>query len=427
MKKWLVFVCIGMLSLALAGCGDSDRDDDRAASKEEKKKVEKEVIDLDTPSNLTFEYDGDDATLWVSWLDVEGATNYEVNYGANLIGYTDGEPTSGLENPIEGATYIISVRAICEDGSDTYYSDWTSTEYTVPVYLESPAEINFEMNGKYLEITWPDAQGATGYEIDTTYETASLTDNLAAMEVLENEYCVISVRSVRNIESGTYYSDWVTADYLVPEVDVSNYSYRSAFLLDYDHLIEWANYHGVSYKVEETEGFIIVDVSFEDTLNSGFWNAVSRVVGSAIGAFAGAYVNNTYDSYTNDFSSVENSLLALFESGGVKEYVYEVDDTSTTSGAIYAFAYGIEALLLDTDVHCYYYYKDTDQAAFGSLCMLLKHDREDYKEQQVGNFTPLEDGRYHLVLNATEQDYFLEIAEMKLSSYDYWAVISTHE
>lgn len=430
MKKWLMWVCVAVMSLSLASCGGSEKekDDDRSSQKEETQKTEKKNdIELEAPSNLVFEYNAAEALMTVTWSEVEDANDYEVDFGVGLHAYTDGEASSGLEYPMEGNTYITKVRAICKDGSDTYYSDWTVVEYTVPVCVEAPSEITFEVNGKYLEIAWPDALGATGYEIDTTYETASLSDNFAAMEVEEQEYCVISVRSVRDIESGTYYSDWITAEYLVPEIDVSNYGYRTAFLLDYDHLIEWANYNGMSYTVEQTEGFTIVDVSFEDSLNSGFWNAVSRVVGSAIGAFAGAYVSNTYDSYTNDFSSVESSLMALFESGGVKDYVYEVDDTSTTSGAVYAIAYGIEALLLNTDVHCCYYYKNTDQRAFGSYSTFLKHDREDYKEKQMGNFTPGEDGRYHLVFNPTGQDYFVEITEMKLNSYDYWAVICTHE
>ena len=92
-----------------------------------------------------------------------------------------------------------------------------------------------------------------------------------------------------------------------------------------------------------------------------------------------------------------------------------------------AFVYGLEALLLDTNIHCNYYYTDTRRAAFGSWCVLLQNEREDYKEQSVGNFSPGEDGRYYLTLKSTGQPIVIEIAPMKLNSFDYWSVISTHQ
>lgn len=419
-----------MLALTVIACesSDNDDDDDRSTRKEESEsRKSKKEIELDAPTDLAFSYDMENTTLTVTWGEVEDATDYEVDYGESEYGLSNGGQIFNILNPKEGSTYVVKVRATCDDDGDIVYSDWAELECAVPNCAEAPSAITPTMDGTILELAWSSVTGATSYDVIVGSVEGNVANNNAYIQVEDGKSYSISVRTVREVASGTYHSDWVSIDYAVPKVDVSTYSYMTAFLLDYNHLLEWAKLNGYSYKAEQTEDYILVDVYFTDALNSGFWNTVTRILDSAVGAFVDSYLTNTYDTYTNDFSSVESSLLALFESGGVKEYVADVDDAATTSGMEDAFVYGLEALLLDTNVHCYYYYNNTNRAAFGSWCVLLKNGREDYKEQNVGRFSPKEDGRYYLELTNTGQPFVLEISQMKLNSFDYWSVISTHK
>ncbi len=428
MKKWWKILCIMLLAFTLVACGGSDEDDTRSSKKKDSEsKKSKNVTELEVPSGLSSSYDISNAMLNVSWSAVENATDYEVDYGGSSYASSMGLMLFSLSNLEEGTTYVVKVRAVGKEDGDIVYSDWATIECAVPYCAKAPSSIEVTMDGTIMEMTWPSVTGATGYEVVAGTAEGSVTANNAYIQVAEGESYSISVRTVREIESGTYYSDWVTTEYVVPTVDVSSYSTYTAFLLDYNHLLEWANTKGYSYKAVQKDGYILVDVYYEDTLNSGFWSTVGRVLDSAAGAFIDSYLTNTYDTYANDFSSVENALWSLFESGGVKEYAMDVDDASTTSGVESAFVYGLEALILDTDVHYQFYYTDTRRAAFGAWGMLLKNNREDFEKQTFGDFSPKEDGRYHLVASNTEQPVVIEIAPMKLNSFDYWSVIITHE
>lgn len=428
MKKWWRILCIMLLAFMVVACGSADEEDDRSSKKKDSEsKKSKKVTELETPSGLSSSYDMSSAALMVFWSEVEGATDYEVDYGGSNYDSSAGLLLFRLSNPEEGATYVVKVRAVRKEDGDTIYSEWATVECAVPFCAKAPTEIEVAMDGTIMEMTWLSVPGATGYEVVAGSAEGSVTANKASLEVVEGKSYPISVRTVREIASGTYYSDWVSTEYVVPKVDIGNYGFTTAFLLDYAHLLEWAKSKGYSYKVEQKEDYILVDVYFEDELNSGFWSTVTRILDSAVGAFIDSYFSSTYDTYENDFSSVESGLWALFESGGVKEYVSDVDDASTESGMESAFVYGLEALLLDTNIHCNYYYTDTRRAAFGSWCVLLQNEREDYKEQSVGNFSPGEDGRYYLTLKSTGQPIVIEIAPMKLNSFDYWSVISTHQ
>lgn len=423
-KKWWKILCIMLLALMMVACGSDDEDDNRSSKKKnsESKKSEK-VTELEAPSGLSSSYDINNAALTIAWSAVEGATDYEVDYGGSNYVSSAGLLLFRLTNLEEGATYVVKVRAVGGEDEDVIYSDWATVECVVPYCAKAPENIEVSMDGTIMEMTWPSVTGATAYEVVAGSAEGTVTSNSASLEVVEGQSYSISVRTVREVASETYYSDWVTTEYVVPQVDINNYSYLSAVVLDYDHLIEWAKYKGYSYKVEQKEDYILVDVYFKDELNSGFWSTVTRILDSAVGAFVDSYLTNTYDTYANDFSSVESGLWSLFESGGVKEYATDVDEESTASGVEGAFIYGLEALLLDTDIHCNFYFTDTRRAAFGSWCVLLKNEREDYKEQVVGSFSPEEDGRYHLVVKSTGEPLVVEIAPMKLNSFDYWSVI----
>ena len=411
MRKKLLVISLMLLILMFVGCG---------------------AVELETPSNLNYEYSNEANSVQFTWDEVENATGYQIDYGNGKSISNVGMKTTGvLENPAEGATYIAKIRAICEKGSKTYYSGWASIEYTIPVMLGMPKDITGELSGKVLKISWVDAQGATSYEANVNDEIISAMDNNVQVKVSEGESGTIYVRAVRTIDSGEYYSDWVSFDYSVPVINLEDVSYYTAFLLDYNKLLEWTNYCGYSYEVYEEiineVNHFVVDVSCEDSLNSGFWNAVGRTVDSAVGAYIDGYVSETIDSYTSDFSTVENTLGTMLGNDSVKGYVEGVDEAANHNGTANAIFSGLRALGLDTNKHFKYYYQNADNAAVRSECFFLKNGRETYEEDNWGQFEVQDDGKYHLFNKKLQQNYCLDIQEITKDSHDYWVLISSKE
>ena len=415
MKKKLLTLATILLAMTFTGCGK---------------------VELETPQELKWEYSEEANAVYFTWNEVENATTYEIDcgdgYGIESLGQ---EPACTLSNPLDGATYTAKVRAVCEKDSDTYYSEWASIEYTVPVYLGEPTNLMLEINGKLLQVAWDEAKGATSYEVYAHVEglediaPQSCAYNYVTKNIVEGESGVVFVRAVRTNETGTHYTDWISAEYSVPVVDFEQIYYSNAFLLDCNKLVEWADYKGYSYEMSEEmygdKSYITVDIAVKDELNSGLLDKVGRVLGSAAGAFLEGYVDETYDSYTDDFSSVENTLVTILSNDSVKGYVGDVNESAKFSGAAKAIVQGYRALFMKTDMHYVFYYENEYNAAKCSMAKFLKNGRENFKEDNFGNRQVNENGRYDMFSKNLQQSYQLEVQEVKSGSYDYWVVISS--
>ncbi len=413
-KKTLALAAI-LLAMTFTGCGE---------------------VELETPEELKWEYSEGANAVYFTWEEVENATGYEIDYGEGYeVVSVDDETAGTLSNPVDGITDTVKVRAICEKNSDTYYSEWASVEYTVPVYLGVPTNLMLEINGKRLELAWDEAKGATSYEIYINVDgaekgdTKNFSERSVFKKVSEGESGEVFVRSVRTNEAGTHYSEWISAKYSVPVVDFEKIYYSNAFLLDYNKLLQWVDYKGYSYEISEEvygdKSYIVVDVSHEDKLNSGFWNTVGRVIGTTAGAFLDGYVEETYDSYTGDFESVENTLATILSNDSVKGYVNDVNESAKYSGAAEAIVQGLDVLFLDTDIHYVYYYENDYHAAKCSVAKFLKVGREKYKEEQFGHLQVNEEGLYEAFSKNLQQSYLLSVEEVVVDSYDYWMIISS--
>ncbi len=395
-------------------------------------------VSLDAPQDFEYEYTAENHSVHFAWDEVENATGYQIDYGNGKSIVDLGEETMRtLANPEAGQTFTARIRAVCKRKDKTYYSEWESLEYTVPLVLGSPSDLTFNLNGRTLEISWSAAEGADSYEVTDSYEATlngqatSISANSAKKGVVEGENGSIYVRAVRTIGSEVYCSDWVSGEYSVPTVDLSKVHYSNVFLLDSARVKEWADYKGFSCEVSEEiigdKTYVVLDVTQKDELNSGFFKTTGRVILGAAEGFIGGYAEETYESYSSDFATIEDSIMTILSNDSVKDYAESVDESATYSGAAAALLGGFDALFLDTKIHYKFYYADENRAAEMCITKMLKNNRENYEKEQYGEFEVHEDGKYHLYSNAIQQNYCLEVHDVRKGDYEYWMMISSKE
>lgn len=409
MKKNTWMLVIITLMIMFSGCGE---------------------IEVDAPTGFGYEYSEANHTVRFSWEEVSDATGYQIDYGNGKSIYNVGsKPVCVLNEPLDGDTFTARVRAVCEKDDEIYYSEWTSLEYTVPIYLGMPSDITFEMNGRVLEFDWEVAKGATGYEVSTNYnetegsEPVSISSNHAEAMVSGGETGTLYVRAVRTKDTETYYSDWVSVDYSVPVINYEDVTYGEAFMLDYNRLLKWAEYYEYAYEVTEevldNKTYMVVDVYRKDSINSGFLNAADRVIGSVVDGFWNGYVEETESSHAENFSTVGDTIMTFIQSDGIEGYVNDVDESAKESGVVSAINEGLEALLVDTKIHHIFYYENYDNAAMCSMSKFLANGREDFDAPLRDRTTDAE-GFYDGYSEDFQQDFKFKVEKMNMNSYDYW-------
>lgn len=387
-------------------------------------------IEPEAPGDFEYKYSEETHSVKFTWDDVSDVIGYQIDYGIGNGAQNVGNKTeSVLKEPMDGDTFTARIRSVYKDDDEYIYSEWVDLKYTVPIYLGVPSNITYQVNGRKLEVTWDEAKGATGYEVTTALdkEGVVLTKCFAQKTIQAGEEGTTYIRAVRTTESGTYYSDWITANYTIPVIDYAEVSAKEAFFLDYNRLLDWADYNEMSYKVSEKTMddtvYMVVDVYYEDSLNSGFFNTAGRVIDSAAESFWNSYVEETESSYSDDFATIEDTIITFIDNDSVQEYVDKVDESATQHGALSAIGDGLGALFLDTNIHYLFYYENYDNAARCCCGKLLKNNRENYDV----NFRELKtdaEGFYDQYSGDFEQAYKFKMEVMNINGYDYWVVFS---
>ena len=439
MKKKAIKCFCGILvtGMLLAGCGSAAQVN---GSGENGNAQAGEVtvnngLELNRPTGMQADYASDTEIFTMTWNSVEYADCYEVDYGTGTIFTTGVDPIIQIQYLSEGETYVFKVRAKHEDGNHVDYSDWAEYTYEIPVYLATPANIRYDLDGTKFYVIWDAAEKAEQYEVEFTdgngdVKTALMNGPRGTMSnIVEGRQYDFRIRSVKTIGDHSYYSDWVESSYTVPQLDYTDetFSYTRATMLDYNRLIKWAEGRGYNYKTETKEGLTIVDVSVEDNLNKGFWSKAGDVVGAVIGGYIGGYGSEVYDKVNNDFSSAESTFRTIMENEGMEDYLNSVDESADQSGKATALQYGLQALYADRRVHFIYYYKDTDCGAICSESIMLKNNRENYEQNNYGDFTKGEDGGYHLKLKSTGQTFRVYCTNIIANTYEYWDIITYND
>ena len=106
------------------------------------------------PKNLTAEVHAH--TVNVSWLPVEGVSNYEVHVsGGDNMDFTlnvQNASQTNITGLVEGAQYTIGVKAVCGEGNASKY---TTVDFTMPTICPAPTGLAVQEVGENsATITW---------------------------------------------------------------------------------------------------------------------------------------------------------------------------------------------------------------------------------------------------------------------------------
>ncbi len=144
------------------------------------------------PKNLTAEVHAH--TVNVSWLPVEGVSNYEVHVtGGDNMDFTlnvQNASQTNITGLVEGAQYTIGVKAVCGEGNASKY---TTVDFTMPTICPAPTGLAVQEVGENsATITWNagDASawtvecGPAGFTLGTgtTVNVTSPTYTLTGLE-----------------------------------------------------------------------------------------------------------------------------------------------------------------------------------------------------------------------------------------------------
>lgn len=445
MKKLYFFIFV-LCILSVSGCSSLDDDgiaqkisEDSIAVKNDvgnnndnidivDNKPESKSLELSKPNNIYLKQDNP-KKMYLTWDRVSDADYYEIEYGngQTLVSKVN---SCGIDNIQEGYLYAFRVRAVHEEKNHVDYSDWAESKtFEIAVNLAMPKNIEKDLDGSYIHICWEAVEGATGYEVkwnsnSNIFDTPGV--DLTGVEMGEN--IKLYIRSVKNVETRFYYSDWAEFSYTVPTIDYSKIDYDEATLLNYNQLLEWVKTKGYDGNIttEDWDGtkMTVVDVYCEDVVYKDHpivaLGAKALAVGKHIYEQVDLYTANKLDE---DYASVLDTTVTLFQSKGFKNYINELNKEAEEEGQR-ALVKGVwRAIITDTKMHYYYYYDNTDLGAIVSINKFIHHTIwGDEHDKKYSKYKKDSDGYYSIVSKMTGQDYRVKVDDVKENGMVYWFV-----
>lgn len=150
---------------------------------------------LGTPSGILL------SGTTLSWVAVDGAEKYVVKVGANTYETTTNSyDLSTLIDPVDGAKYTLSVRAV--GASESLYSD-----ELVATYYELDSLLTYDKG----VVTWAPVIGAERYEVQVNDGEIVTVENGAFSSPVVLTKAGVNAVKVRFVD-GTHVSDWVQTE-----------------------------------------------------------------------------------------------------------------------------------------------------------------------------------------------------------------------
>ena len=354
-------------------------------------------IKLEVPQNVDATYDGN-GNVYVSWDEVENATQYEVYFDGDLV-WTGEETKYKVNNVEEGKTHTVKVIATAFKKDEKFSSEAAECNLDIPIMLGELNTIRTVPNGSRLYLYWDDIEGASFYEakLSEDGEIFSLTDSNGIInDMQDGQQLDVYIRPVRRVGNYIYSRDWSKFELLFPTYQYDQLPYEYAIDLDLERLKYWAKTNGYKVDVTEADGITFADVHFKDVNNAGFANGLGRFLGSVLGGFLTGVADSAQETYNSDFSDIDSMVGAFVGAGGVEKYTDEKEEEFKIAGKAGAVAYGLTSLLTDTDIHYVYRYCDTRESAVLCESYMLNMNNESYFENRYQNFEKGADGYYHL-------------------------------
>ncbi|SEG16527.1 hypothetical protein SAMN04487934_10954 [Eubacterium ruminantium] len=444
MRKKVFVVGALLCTLMLSGCGNDLSSDDsiskpaqesvvKTTEKKTEKKTEKTTeaaVQLLKPSGIKYTYNADTSELSVTWNEVSGATGYEIKLGNASQEFQI--PSCVVTNVQEGTSGTLMVRAIHKGKTRTDYSEYAEAKYEIAVKVDKPQNVKSMLDGRIVRFKWDEAKGATGYQVEYNGKVTDLENpSCKVTDPAEGTNVAIKFRTVKTVNSKAYYSDWVDTTFAMPVIELEKYSNATATLLCKDDLIAYAKLNGFKYKETQEGDATIVDVYYKDAINGGILKTLLRTGKDALGAYLSNYLGTASSTIINDLNNTQNIVVGILEEGGLKEYansyIHNLDEEADSNGKMSALEKGLSTLFMDTNIHNYYYYKDTAKGAICSTNVMMVDGREDYIEKNYGKFSTDKDGKYPLMLTRTNQGFTVQIKVFEMKGYKYFYIITSKD
>jgi hypothetical protein len=143
-----------------------------------------------------------DGTLIVTWIPVEGATEYEVRYGTGAATILFGSFT-GTSAVITGLVNTTLYRVRLRAQNSAGYSGYSGN--TIAVI--APAAPNITAGDTQLVVSWTTVTGATAYEVWFNEENNAATARQSGGDIFSPQ----TTATITGLTNGTVYYVWVKA------------------------------------------------------------------------------------------------------------------------------------------------------------------------------------------------------------------------
>ena len=296
----------------------------------------------------------------------------------------------------------------------------TTEEIIEVVDLEKPRLASkVTVNGIYYYLYWKPVEGVDGYCIQADNGVVTTENTFVPIEPDEGEKDdIIQMRTYKKEGNTIHYSEWVNVGvfFAQPVIADVDDSYESA-VLDYNHLVEWLDYKGISAVQYTSNGCRYVIATREDPYNKGFLNTLVR----AGGAYIKEYVNSIPNALENNLKS------AILNDMTIEEYFNSAKQDASSSAIVSALG----AAFADTSIVMVYRYneKHLECAPLEMLTYLPKANRWGGQAVRSDfNITPMkEDGYSHNFATVYEmsKDYGIVSQGVAVKYYedgDYYVV-----
>ena len=231
-----------------------------------------------------------------------------------------------------------------------------STSLAAKKKLATPSGFTYSWVGDYYMITWNQVAGADYYYVILDGKKYKAGNSFkiqrgyekAVKGVYQNQIQVQALDSTGKYKA----SDYIKCNYAVPDFDYTVAScYSEAGYLSEEQLCKYLKGCKNAYTTKTTKDYTIVDCSFKDEKNSGFWNGLGEVLDGALGGATDSLKENAGDigkSATKDFIKGE----------GYDDTLNLADDYATEGALEGGFNALADNLSRDKNIHrTYYFYK----------------------------------------------------------------------
>lgn len=287
--------------------------------------------------------------------------------------------------------------------------------------LLAPDIIYTNMDGEVLELSWNEVAGAGGYTFLFQDVEKDLQDGKFTITGVPQGITLDFQIMTKGDGVSTTDSVWGTYTYTTPSYSYTeDVGFASATCLSSSQLLEWASANGYTYETSSANGWYVVDVSKEDSVNAGTWNKIKRIGSAAWDGFTDG-IDETVDSYTDIDSLVDQYAV----SGSIKDTFNDINEEAQNNGKLNAIRQALKSAFMDANIHYIYYYKEGEEnrAAKFETVFMIKKNHESFKNDMEKDRSLDDSGRTVGYNEMLQKNYYFVIQETDINGIDFWQAV----